>query len=97
MNMHMNQTHVRWSSNVRPTIDVTPGAGWRRGVRRAGAALLLALALPVLWLLGALTLLGLLGGMALMLLWAVARQAMPARAGYRRRYGVRDRGADDAP
>lgn len=72
----MNQTHVRWTVNLQPTIDITPGAGWRRGMRRAGVALVLMLALPLLWLLGALTLLGLLGGVAAMLLLGVARQAM---------------------
>ena len=68
----MNHTHVRWSANVRPTIDVTPGTGWRGGLRRVGLAmtlvLLLAVVLPLLWLFGALTLLAMLGGVAVMLL-----------------------------
>lgn len=80
----MNQTHVRWSGTLRPTIDITPGAGWRRGMRRAGVALMLVLALPVLWFLGALTLLGLLGGVAVTVFWGVARQAMSPGGRFRR-------------
>jgi len=95
MNMNVNQTRGRWSANWQPTIDVTPGAGWRRGMRRAGVALLLAVALPVLWFLGALTLLGLLGGVAVMLLWGLVRRAMPSRARYKRGDGGRGSGAAD--
>ncbi len=88
----MNQNQVRWTLNVQPTIDVTPGAGWRRGMRRAGVVLVLALALPLLWLLGTLTLLALLGGVAVMLLWGVMRQAMPprGRSGRSHRIGAAD-------
>lgn len=89
----MNQTHVRWRVDAQPTIDITPGAVWRRGVRRAGAALVLAVALPLLWLFGALTLLALLGGVAVMLLWSVVRQAM--RPGGRPRQGHRSGAADE--
>ena len=87
----MNHTHVRWSANVRPTIDVTPGAGWRRGLRRVGLAmtlmLVLAVMLPLLWLFGALTLLAMLGGVAAMLLWGIVRTAFAprGRSGHSRR------------
>lgn len=83
----MDQTSLRTPRTLRRTIDITPGAGWRRGLRRAGVALVLALALPVLWLLGALTLLGLLGGAAALLLWGAARQAAPSRARFRHGHG----------
>lgn len=88
----MNQTHVRWTAYSRPTIDVTPGAGWRRGLRRVGLAmmlgLVLAVALPMLWLFGTLTLLALLGGVAVMLLWGVVRQAITPRVRSRQRHGI---------
>lgn len=84
----MNQTSFPAPESSRRTIDITPGAGWRRGMRQAGAVLVLAIVLPVLWLVGSLALLGLLGAAAVMLLWGVARQAMPASAGCRHRRGV---------
>ena len=89
----MNQNQVRWALNVQPTIDIAPGAGWRRGMRRAGIALMLALALPLQWLLGSLTLLALLGGVAVMLLWGVVRRAIPSRG--RSRPGHRIGAADE--
>ncbi len=89
----MNHTHVRWSANVRPTIDVTPGAGWRGGLRRVGLAmtlvLVLAVVLPLLWLFGALTLLAMLGGVAVMLLWGMARQAFAPRVRSRQSHHTR--------
>ncbi len=92
----MNQTHARRSAKPRPTIDVTPGAGWRRGMRGAGLAMVpglgLAVVLPVLWFLGALALLTMLGGVAVMLLWGMVRQAMPprGRCGQGHRIGAAD-------
>ena len=93
----MNQSQVRWSAYSRPTIDVTPGAGWRRGLRRVGLAMMVglvpAVALPVLWLFGALTLLAMLGGVAVMLLWGMVRQAYAPRG--RSRQGHRISPADE--
>lgn len=93
----MNHTHVCWTANVRPTIDVTPGAGLRRGLRRVGFAmtlvLVLAVVLPLLWLFGALTLLAMLGGVAVMLLWGMVRQAYAQRG--RSRQSHRTRASDE--
>lgn len=93
----MNHTHVRWSANVQPTIDVTPGAGWRRGLRRVGLAMtlmvMLAVVLPLLWLFGALTLLATLGGVAVMLLWGMVRQAFAPRI--RSGQSLRTRASDE--
>ncbi len=84
----MNQTYVRWSEDSQPIIDITPGTSWRRGVRRAGVALVLAVALPLLWLFGTLTLLALLGGVAVMLLWSAVRHAMTPRVRSRQRHRI---------
>jgi len=87
----MNQTYVRWRVDSRPIIDITPGTSWQRGVRRTGVALVLAVALPLLWLFGTLTLLtllALLGGVAVMLLWGVVRQAITPRVRSRQRHGI---------
>jgi hypothetical protein len=93
----MNQIHVRWSAYAPPAIDVTPGASWRRGLRRVGLAMMLglalAVALPLLWLFGALTLLAMLGGVAVMLLWGMVRQALAPRG--RSRQGHRISAADE--
>ncbi|MDH5540934.1 MAG: hypothetical protein OEY03_16135 [Rhizobacter sp.] len=53
--------HIHITSRPR-TIDITPGASWRRSARALFAGLALVLVLPLLWLVGALALLGLLGG-----------------------------------
>ncbi len=84
----MNQTYVRWRVDSRPIIDITPGTSWQRGVRRAGVALVVAVALPLLWLFGTLTLLALLGGVAVMLLWGLVRQAITPRVRSRQRHGI---------
>ena len=58
------------SAPLRPTIDVTPGAGWRRTARTAAAAAMLTLSLPLAWMLGALIVFALLGAAAVWLGWA---------------------------
>ena len=58
------------SAPLRPTIDVTPGAGWRRTVRTAAAAVILTVALPLAWMLGALIAFALMGAAAVLLGWA---------------------------
>ena len=76
----------------RRTVDISPGAAWRRSGRMLLAALALLVGLPLLWLLGALALLAALGALSggLMLLalrgaWRRHRRApLPApRAGRR--------------
>jgi hypothetical protein len=67
-----------------PEIDVTPGAGWRRVARGVVSAVLLALALPLVWLIGAFALGAFLCVWAAMLFWVNRRQVTPERpvAGY---------------
>ena len=72
----MYQTHHRMPGTLRYIVDITPGARWRLAMRTAGIALLLAVVLPVLWFLGALTLLGLMGAVAAMLIWGMARNSL---------------------
>ena len=49
---------------LRPTIDVTPDASWRRTARTAVVVVMLTLALPLTWMLGALIAFALLGAVA---------------------------------
>ena len=63
------------------TIDVTPGAGWHRTARALAAASVLVIVLPLLWLLGAVLALGLLGTTAVMLGWTFVRQWRRPRRG----------------
>ena len=58
------------SASLRPTIDVTPGTGWRRTAQTAAAAVILTLALPLAWMLGALIAFALLGAAVVLLGWA---------------------------
>ena len=58
------------SAPLRPTIDVTPGAGWRRTAQTAAAAVTLTLALPLAWMLGVLIAFALLGAAVVLLGWA---------------------------
>ena len=65
------QDHLFYASAPRrPMIDITPGAGWRRAVRTAAAAVILTLALPLAWMLGALIAFALLGAAVVLLGWA---------------------------
>ena len=59
------------SAPLRPTIDITPGAGWKRTARTAAAAAILTLALPLAWMLGALIAFALLGAAVVLLGWAL--------------------------
>lgn len=69
----------------RRMIDVTPGAGWRRTARALAAAsalvIVLVIVLPLLWLLGGVLALGLLGATAVMLGWSFVRQWRRPRRG----------------
>jgi hypothetical protein len=56
-----------------PEIDVTPGAGWRRVARGVVSAVLLALVLPLVWLIGAFALGAFLCVWAAMLFWINGR------------------------
>jgi len=58
----------------RRTIDISPGAGWRRAGRALLIAVVLTMVLPLLWLLGALVVLGLLGATVALLVWVFAMQ-----------------------
>ncbi len=70
------------------TIDVTPGAGWRRIARSVLAGALLIVGLPLLWLVGGLVMLALVGAVALLVLAATLRPWWARRAA--RRQGVVD-------
>ena len=64
------------SSLPRRAIDFTPGAGWRSAARALAAAVWLAIALPLIWMLGALIAFGLLGAAAVLLVGAVVRSKL---------------------
>jgi len=70
----MVEYFVHVSGVPRRTIDISPGAGWRRAGRALIAAVVLTMVLPLLWLLGGLLVLTLLGGAAAMFAAAFARQ-----------------------
>ena len=53
----MNRPFIHLQLNRQRTIDVTPGAGWRRAARAALTVLQLVVVLPLLWLVGGLVLL----------------------------------------
>lgn len=56
-------------------LDVTPGAGWRRLLRRLGFIAFLLVVVPVAWFFGALAVLILLGAGLLAVAGLVARAA----------------------
>ncbi len=70
----------------RTTIDITPGAGWRRAARGALAALVLLIAVPLLWFFGVLLLLGLVAAGALLVGAVIVQQAWRSRRSQRSRY-----------
>ncbi|HWS05134.1 MAG TPA: hypothetical protein VN230_05040 [Burkholderiaceae bacterium] len=61
-------------------IDITPVPWWRRTARAALALSVLLLAVPLLWLLGGLVALALLGGTAAMLCLMMVRTWWSSRA-----------------
>lgn len=65
--LHLPRVHTH------RVIDITPLPRWRRAARAALAVLTLAVAVPVLWLLGSFVALALLGGTAAMLAIGVVR------------------------
>lgn len=69
----MNRPYIHLHLNRQRTIDVTPGAGWRRAARALLVALVLVVVLPLLWLIGGLVLLGLVGAAAVLLAVGLAR------------------------
>lgn len=69
----MNRPFIHPQLNRQRTIDITPGAGWRRAARAALTLLLLLVVLPLLWLVGGLVLLGLAGAAAVLLAVGFAR------------------------
>lgn len=60
---------VIYPPGQRRTIDITPGARWRRMLRVAVATLLITIVLPLLWLFGGLVLLALLGVASIVIAW----------------------------
>lgn len=69
----MKQTFSPYTGVPRRTIDITPGAAWRRTARLLVSAALLAITLPLLWLLGGLALLGLAAAASVAFAWLAAR------------------------
>ena len=67
------------SARLRLTVDVTPGTGWRSTERTVAAAVILTLALPLAWMLGALIAFALLGSAAVLLSWAFVRSKLRRR------------------
>lgn len=74
---------VRYSSQtfhrIPRTIDGTPGAGWRRAVKTIASIGVIAVVLPLLWLLGALVLLAVVGGTAVLFACLMLRAAWANR------------------
>ena len=64
-------------------IDITPVPWWRRTARAASALLIFVVAVPLLWLLGGLFALALLGGTAAMLLVGLVQAGRMDRAARR--------------
>lgn len=75
----MDGYFARVVRTTRHTIDITPGARWRRAVRASIALAVFAVVFPLLWLLGGLVVLALVGGAIVMLAWATARQRWEGR------------------
>ena len=86
----MYRTYAHFRRAAPRTIDITPGAGWRRAGRALLTLLVLVVVVPLLWLLGGLVLLALFGGVAL--LWAVtlARRWWRGRDAGRQRPNIID-------
>lgn len=76
----MNRPFIHLQLNRQRTIDVTPGAGWRRATRAALTVLLLVVVLPLLWLVGGLVLLGLVAAAVALLAIGLARAWWLGRA-----------------
>lgn len=76
-------------------IDITPLPWWRRTARAALALLIFVVAVPLLWLLGGLFALALLGGTAAMLLAGVVHAGRMGRVA--RRSANTSRRSDPAP
>ena len=64
------------SSLLRRAIDLTQGAGWRSSARALAEAVSRAIALPLIWMLGAFIAFGLLGSAAVLLVGAVVRSKL---------------------
>ncbi len=69
----MDRIFIYRRETPRRTIDVTPGARGRRWLRGLRNAALLLVVLPVLWLLGAMAVLVLLGGVTAIFAWWAVR------------------------
>ncbi len=69
----MDRVFIYRREQPRRTIDVTPGARGRRFWRGLRNAALLLVVLPVLWLLGAMAVLVLLGGATAIFAWWALR------------------------
>ncbi len=82
-NIHPN---VNWPPMRRTTIDITPGAGWRRSVRGVLLALVLLVLVPMLWFFGILLLLGLVAAGALLVGAVIVQQAWRTRRSRSSRY-----------
>ncbi|MDP1532095.1 MAG: hypothetical protein Q8L92_00785 [Rubrivivax sp.] len=76
-------------------IDITPLPWWRRTARAALALLIFVVAVPLLWLLGGLFTLALLGGTAAMLVVGMVHAGRLDRAA--RRSANASRPSDPAP
>ena len=75
--LHLRRAHTH------RVIDITPVPWWRRAARAALALLIFVVAVPLLWLLGSLFTLALLGGTAAMLLAVMVRMWRMGRAARR--------------
>lgn len=75
--LHLPRVHTQ------RVIDITPLPWWRRTARAALALLIFVVAVPLLWLLGALFALALLGGTAAMLVVGMVHAGRMDRAARR--------------
>ena len=67
------------SAFSRPATIGAPGAGWRRIFRTAAAVVILTIALPLAWMLGAMIAFVLLGAAVVLLGWAFVRSKLRRR------------------
>ena len=67
------------SASPRPAINVTPGADRRRIFRTVAAVVILTIALPLAWMLGAMIAFVLLGAAVVLLGWAFVRSKLRRR------------------
>ena len=77
IHLHLPRVHTQ------RVIDITPLPWWRRTARAALALSIVVVAVPLLWLLGSLFALALLGGTAAMLVIGVVRTWQMDRAARR--------------